>query len=152
MAINVVLSVLKNDRRATSKNIGATTGFSGTLRDGSSVVDPVIRIEADNLSDFSYAYIPVFNRWYFINNIVSVRNKIWDVYMHCDVLSTYWSSVAKCDCMISRGSKRIYDLKDSQIIATPDKKISITESSLEPFSGHMGYNWCVYVSGAISGS
>ena len=45
--------------------------ITGTLRDDCSVVDPVIAIEgiAANINGVNYAYIPEFNRYYYINNI-----------------------------------------------------------------------------------
>lgn len=85
-----------------SKIIADATTFTGDLRQDSSVIDPVILIEASNLSDYNYMYIPLFLRFYYINNIESVRTNLWRLTCHVDVLMTYRSQILDHQCIISK--------------------------------------------------
>ena len=61
-------------------------------------------IQAINLSDYNYAWIEEFHRFYFIKNIVSVRTNLWRLTMHVDVLSTYADYIKNNNAVISRNS------------------------------------------------
>ena len=77
--------------------------LSGTLKEETSIVDPVILVEYNGtLSNVNYMYIPEFHRYYFITNIESVRTKLWRVHGHCDVLKTYSEGILGCTGVISR--------------------------------------------------
>ena len=89
---------------AVTKNITDEITYTGNLRNESSVIDPVILIEAANLSDYNYAWIEEFHRFYFIRNIVSVRTGLWRLTMHVDVLSTYAGYIKDNNAIMSRNS------------------------------------------------
>lgn len=79
--------------------------MDGNLRDRSSVIDPVIRIEKTTpppQSYYNYMYIPEFERYYFINDITTVVNQIWEIRAHVDVLFTYCSTIKNTKCIISK--------------------------------------------------
>ena len=74
-----------------NKDVSPIITLSGTLKDMTSIIDPVIRIQCDlsSLVGCNYMTIPDFGRSYFITNIQSVTNDIVEVSGHVDVLSTY---------------------------------------------------------------
>lgn len=77
--------------------------LEGTLKEETSIVDPVILIEYDGtLNNVNYAHISEFNRWYFITDITSVRSGLWRVAMHCDVLKTYSEAILGSSGVIAR--------------------------------------------------
>ena len=78
--------------------------LTGELRESSSVITPIIKIEDDDLTDYNYAYIPEFGRYYFITNITSVRNNLWEVAMRVDVLMTYATEIKANTAVIARNS------------------------------------------------
>lgn len=64
--------------------------LEGTLREESSILNPSISVEADSdILGCNYCYIEEFSRYYFIRDIISVRNRIWRIDMAVDVLFTY---------------------------------------------------------------
>lgn len=64
--------------------------FTGTLRDAASIKTPVINIASDSaIIGYNYAFITEFNRYYFITDIKSIRNGIWEVSFLCDVLMSF---------------------------------------------------------------
>ena len=78
--------------------------LTGELRESSSVITPIIKIEDNDLTDYNYAYIPDFGRYYFITNITSVRNGLWEVAMRVDVLMTYADEIKANTAVIARNS------------------------------------------------
>lgn len=82
-----------------------TLTLSGKLTDNSTIVDPVILIEYNGaLTNYNYAYIPEFGRYYFIKNVESVSNGLWSVEMHTDVLKSFASSIMSSPAIVSRSS------------------------------------------------
>lgn len=85
------------------KNLTVTTTYTGTLRDSSSIVDPVILVECTNPSmNVNYAKIEEFGRYYFVTEIVSVRTDLWEFHLHCDVLKSFEDAILNSDAIISK--------------------------------------------------
>lgn len=72
---------------STKRPTGVGTTFSGVLKEGCSVLTPVVLIEAGNLSGYNYALISAFGRYYYITDIVSINN-LWEVHMKVDPMSS----------------------------------------------------------------
>ena len=70
-----------------------TTGLTVTdvvLKRDTSILKPVLHIYTENdITGYNYLYISQFNRYYYIDNIVSIANNRWEVSAHVDVLQTY---------------------------------------------------------------
>lgn len=101
------LNLYKNlsDKNHVDKNITQMGNqLTGTLRDNCSIINPVIEIEAFTGFDFSecnYAYIPEFKRYYYINNI-TLKNKMYELSMHVDVLMSYKDEIRSNTAVVSR--------------------------------------------------
>lgn len=76
-----------------AKSLHSETVFQGSLRDSSRIIYPEVLIEAQNIVDFNYAYIPSFNRYYYITEIESYRTNLWIVRMKVDVLQSYKNDI-----------------------------------------------------------
>lgn len=50
----------------------------------------------------NYAYIPLFNRYYVINDIISIRNNIWRLNMSVDVLMSYKKEIRNLYAFVNR--------------------------------------------------
>jgi hypothetical protein len=87
-----------------TKVLNDEISLTGELRESSSVITPIIKIEEDDLTDYNYAYIPEFGRYYFITNITSVRNDLWELAMRVDVLMTYADEIKANTAVIARNS------------------------------------------------
>ena len=58
------------------------------LKDGSSVTHPSLLITSiDELSEFNYCYIPVWNRYYFME-VDSITNRLWEFKCSVDALNS----------------------------------------------------------------
>lgn len=84
------------------KEVNTMLELQGTLRDGSSIINPVILIEdtigINILNVANYMEIPSFGRRYFIGDIVSVRTGLVQISGHVDVLSSFTG-----DLMLNKG-------------------------------------------------
>lgn len=87
----------------------------------------------------NYAYIPEFNRYYFINDIISVRKNIWQLVMNVDVLMSYKDHILKLDAFIGRNEfnydvtladdklnyYNYYDIKEYDNVGVDDESVNI---------------------------
>lgn len=105
--------------------------YEGSLRTETSLLNPQIDIQHGGKSDFTqfnYAYIEDFNRYYFIDDITSVRTYISRLHLRCDVLMSYVHSIGQLPCIVARTSNEEYvskDLTDSNtpVLPTYDKQL-----------------------------
>lgn len=124
-------SVVKYSDSST-KELTPTFSVEGYLKSGTSIIDPIIIIE-DNTSairQVNYAYIPDFNRYYFINDVASTVNNLWEMHMHCDVLSSFWSEIKTNTAIIGRCQASTFqnsNIDDSEAIIETFPSTSIIE-------------------------
>lgn len=76
--------------------------LNGTLKDETSVINPIILIEANNLTQYNYCYIPLFKRYYFIKDITVVRNNLFRLFLDIDVLMSYKDEILNLDCIVNK--------------------------------------------------
>lgn len=99
--------------------------YEGSLRTETSLLNPQIDIQHGGKSDFTqfnYVYIEDFNRYYFIDDITSVRTYISRLHLRCDVLMSYVHSIGQLPCIVARTSNEEYvskDLVDDRIPMKP---------------------------------
>lgn len=93
MEINLYENTSEN--YVVSKNITMKDSMQNCiLKDNTSVENPVILVRANaNISGYNYMYIPDFHRYYYIEEIVSVQNGLWELHGHVDVLQTYGNAI-----------------------------------------------------------
>lgn len=106
MSFNIVFMYNNEPMNKISKTPVEKFTLSGVLKEESSIVDPVILIEKDNPIEANYAYIAEFNRYYYIKDITSVRNGLWRITMHTDVLKTFSEGILNSPCIVAKSSSR----------------------------------------------
>ena len=144
--MNIVLYNNISENNAVDKDITQLTSLTGTLREESSIIDPVITIsDIDGyIANMNYAYIPEFGRYYFITNIESVNNNLWRVSFHVDVLYTYKDEIRANYAIIQR-NEREYDLKLNDGLFQTQQNPRITQY---PFpSGFNHWNFVLAIAG-----
>lgn len=103
--MNITLYKTKSPNNKVDKVLTDSTSMSGNLRDESNVMTPSIIIQSGNISQYNYAKIQEFGRYYFITSIDSVRNGLWRINLKCDVLMTYSSQIKQLKAIISKQEK-----------------------------------------------
>ena len=111
MAIDINLwYTFKKDKNSTKIPITPVRGdyfFQCTLKDGCSVTNPEIIINASNDREIykcTYARIPKFNRYYFISDWRNV-GKLWVASLTVDVLASYRDEIGNSHQFVTRCSK-----------------------------------------------
>lgn len=152
-------SAEKNRVDKTSYLSNALT-LNGNLRnnDSGNVLSPTIYLEMNNNSipTYNYAYIPSFNRYYFITNIEPARNDYWEINMKEDVLMSFKSEIKNQTALVSRNENEYNEyLEDSLVIFDKLLTIETTKSSKSPLFESTGVslnNPFMYVCTWIGGS
>lgn len=109
----ITLGSNNQDRRIINKVFSSRASLSGSLKNSSSIVDPVIVVEYDpaTMSTFNYMYIPSFNRYYYITDVVVISNTIVEIHAHCDVLKSFASEILSSIGIITKSSSSsVYSL------------------------------------------
>ena len=78
--------------------------LDGTLRKPSSAMNLDIDIEKSNPLEYhyNYMYISEFDRYYFIDEIVSVRNRLWTIKASVDVLMSFKNDILSSEVIIDK--------------------------------------------------
>ena len=99
--MEIILYKNHSEKNKIGKSLTDQISYTGTLKDETSVINPVILLEAGNLSLYNYAYIPDFHRYYFIRDIVSVRTGLWRLTFDVDVLESFKSGILNLNVILS---------------------------------------------------
>lgn len=104
MAFNIVLQRNNSELNKVTKSVDNIMTVSGTLKEETSIIDPIIKIEC-NIADVkgcNYISVPEFGRSYFVNNIRSIRNGLVEFSCHVDVLSSFADGIRSNSAIVKR--------------------------------------------------
>ena len=104
MSVTVNIGRTSSEKRQLDKDVTTVKSVSGSLRNDSNIVNPVILVEAsaESIATCNYMEIGDFGRKYFITDIKAVSNQLALVSGHVDVLSTYKSQIRKNQAILGR--------------------------------------------------
>lgn len=105
MSFAVDLYINKSDNNVINKNISGKTTVNGTLKESCTIINPEIllfNVTENSLVNINYCYISTFGRYYYVNNIEIVNNKLVKIICHCDVLMSFKEDILKCGGVIKR--------------------------------------------------
>ena len=97
----------------------------GALRSECSILNPTIEIETDlNISNYNYAIINEFGRYYFITDITVINHKLWKLSLKCDVLHTYSDDIFKLQVNVLRSYSSVnLMLEDKELNTYSDDRV-----------------------------
>ena len=108
--MSLTVNLYKNE--SPVEKIGKTLSDSITVSDvvlkkDTSVLKPVLLTnDARDVYEYNYMYIQEFGRYYFIDDIVSVNNNLWEISAHVDVLETYKAAILSNQAVIRRQTNK----------------------------------------------
>ena len=115
---------MTDELNVINKTLSSQLELDCTLRDSCNILDPSIFIRKTNadggsaIPSYNYAYIPEFNRYYFITDITSVNNQLWRIDMHVDVLMSYKDNILAQEVYVLRNENEYNEfLPDSECVA-----------------------------------
>lgn len=155
MALDITLYKNYSDNRTINKNIVPVMQGSIYLYEDSSVVNPVVRLDYDTdiVPQANYAYVPAWNRYYYITNISALVGGGMLISMACDVLMTYKGTILNSTQTIIRneGIGKPTMIPDPTLPILPNKEVAVIAFEGGDFNlteaGANSYNFVLNVSG-----
>ena len=99
----------KKRENSTKQPTGAAAAsYQCVLKTPCSIVDPdmIIKIPAGaspDWPDYNYAHIPLFNRYYYVADVVADAG-LWNISMKCDVLASYKTEIGNASTYVLRSA------------------------------------------------
>ena len=126
MSFNIVLQTSNSERNKLDKTITDIATLSGVLKQETSIIDPVFIIEGD-ISQYincNYCTISTFGRSYFINNIRSIKQNLFEISCHVDVLSSFKTQIRNNTAILKRSEANwnLY-LNDGSLQVAQDSEV-----------------------------
>lgn len=98
--MTIELYVNTSEPTVVDKVIVLAETLSGFLRDNSSVTTPIIRAEHANPSACNYAYISEFDRYYYVDDMISMRTNLWELHLRVDVLMSFKTDIRNSQAIV----------------------------------------------------
>lgn len=101
---DIILMQMLDEKNKVSKNPTAVATYTGTLKEASSIIDPVVTVQGDvsGAVKCNYLSIPKFGRFYFITNIRSLAENLFEISAHVDVLYSFKDDILKNSAIVRR--------------------------------------------------
>lgn len=138
-----------SDRNVVDKSLSSAYSTSAVLKDNTSVTDPVVLVNVSNPSRWNYMHIPEFGRYYFIMEITSVREGLWAITGHVDVLQSYANEIHSQSGVLAR-SESWYNLylDDDKFLVTARRKATTLVFPGGPEGGTGGKTFAFIAAGS----
>ena len=106
MSFKVNLYTLSKRDNSTKQPTGTGSEFNCVLKSGSGIMHPTLTFDfgiANDPSQYNYAYIAAFDRYYFVEEWYFER-ALWTVSLKVDVLATYKSAIGSSSLYVLRAA------------------------------------------------
>lgn len=94
----------KRENSTKQPQSGSGTEYNVVLKDDSSLVNPVVILHLTTKPVFNYAYIPVMDRFYYVDDIFNLGKDIWEISMHTDVLASFKIEIGNANLYVLRSA------------------------------------------------
>lgn len=121
---------------STARPTGAGTGYDCILKDGSSIRNPTIILQAGLAAAplFNYCYIAEYGRYYYVDNWTWTDHRLWAADLSTDVLATFKTEIGNSNLYVVRSAAASNpDLIDTYYPAETDSQFSAV-SAVSPFT------------------
>lgn len=109
MSFSIKLQRNTSPMNKMDKSCNLVGTITGTLRNETNLVDPIILVEQSELPYFNYMTIEEFHRSYFVREIKAVRNNVWEIHGHSDPLMSFKQDFLQNTALVARNENQ-YDL------------------------------------------
>ena len=92
MSITVTLYTFSKRENSTA-HPSSGTDYSCVLKQPTSIINPTLELSASDITGYNYAYIAAFGRYYFMKDITSVANNLWQITLEVDPMATYKTQI-----------------------------------------------------------
>ena len=109
------------------------------LKDKCSITAPVLLCQTENVAAYNYAYIPSWNRYYFVSEAASVEN-MWELALIEDYLASYKTQIGLTSANILYATGSTKSIVDSRIPVTSQVLIGHEQTAINGFTVTDGNN------------
>lgn len=106
----IALKTNHSPKNAINKTLTNGASYEGTLKEGSSITDPVILVQSATMPGGNYAEIEAFGRFYYIKDIVNTNTDLWEIHLHSDPLYTFREAILHAPCIITKTASNDFNL------------------------------------------
>lgn len=99
--MNIIFYKTESENNRVDKILTDEYSMDGNMRDEINITNPIVTFMS-NVIDFNYCYIPLLNRYYYVDSVVALRHSYYMVRLSCDVLMTYKDSIKNMMALIER--------------------------------------------------
>lgn len=103
MALPITFYINNKRENSTKLPTGESVTYTCDLKENCSVISPRITLSAENPTNYNYAYISKFNRYYFVSDWVYMRG-IWSASLQVDVLASYRAAIRSSNQYVLRSA------------------------------------------------
>lgn len=130
MSFTIKFQTNNSENISISKDLTDVISMDGTLKEGTSIIDPVIKIECDlsQIATCNYMTIETFKRSYFITDIKSIRNGLCEISAHVDVLTSFASEIKSNRGIVKRQENKWNLYVDDGSFKTYQNPIVLTKA------------------------
>lgn len=148
MAISIDLYKNSSPVEKLGKTLSSKTTVSNVrLKQDTSILRPVLIISTStDVYSYNYMEIPTFNRFYFIDDVRSINDGIWEISAHVDVLETYKDQI-KANTAVIRRQQNLFNL----YLDDPEAVVYSTEQILTKKFTKTGFNKSLFYLLTVNG-
>lgn len=103
MTINVCYTSSASE--VVHKVVNVIKTVNATIKENSSIINPRLILHNFSITDVNYLYIPLWKRYYYINEIVVLDAERVEVSARVDVLKSFAEDIKKCSAIIDKQSR-----------------------------------------------
>lgn len=121
----------KNTKRLNSTKAAPSTAaaeLTCVLKENTSFLNPVLKIKATSLPDANYMKFE--NRYYWITDIISLANNLWEIHGTCDVLTTFRGHILNTSAFVLYDSTPNTQLPDTRLAIETDVETNTSTASM----------------------
>ena len=128
-------------RKNSTKQPTGGTSITATLKDDVSMVQPIFIVQGNT---FTYNYVQFAGRYYFVDDVVSLRNNLMEIHCNIDVLATYKAAIQASSQYVNYYTHTNTQIVDQRLSTKTDISVSSdTETFTNLGSGESYLLTCV---------
>lgn len=106
--MNIKLCSSTSEIVAINKDISIIDDVSATIKGALSVENPVLILQykSDIQSNVNYVYIPEYNRYYFVTDIINLTGGRYELHCKVDVLMSFKDYILNLSCIVDKQSSK----------------------------------------------
>lgn len=106
--MNIKLCSSVSEIVAINKDVSIIDEVSATIKGALSVENPVLILQykSDIQSKVNYVYIPEYNRYYFVTDIINLTGGRYELHCKVDVLMSFKDYILNLSCIVDKQSSK----------------------------------------------